>query len=48
MSRELISNSSDALEKLKYSKLSNQLQNDQNDIPFEVQIICNDITNTLT
>lgn len=46
--RELVSNSSDALEKLKYVQLNNQLPVTQNEIPLEIQISCNDITNTLT
>lgn len=45
--RELVSNSSDALEKLKYEQLSQQ-NIDSQSIPYEIQLTANDITNTLT
>ena len=44
----MISNASDALEKLKYAQLSSQPTENKTEIPFEIQINCNDITNTLT
>lgn len=44
--RELISNASDAIEKAKYVQLSgSNVSNEQ--IPFEIKISANDITNTL-
>lgn len=47
--RELISNSSDAIEKLKYIQLSsNAQQTDANQVPYEIQIVANDMNNTLT
>lgn len=48
--RELISNSSDALEKLKYAQVTGEIPvgSEQNQIPFEIQINANDINNTLT
>jgi hypothetical protein len=48
--RELISNASDAIEKLKYDQLTNQsgLSVKDQEVPFEIQINADDITNTLT
>lgn len=45
--RELVSNSSDAIEKLKYNMLSQPADAQQSDIPYEISISCNDLTNTL-
>ena len=45
--RELISNCSDALEKLKYKELSSN-EKVSADIPYEISLTANDITNTLT
>jgi TNF receptor-associated protein 1 len=45
--RELISNASDAIEKLKYLQLTNNTPVDEQ-IPFEIQIVANDMNNTLT
>ena len=42
----MISNASDSLEKIKYAQLTGE--STDNEIPFEIQISCNDITNTLT
>lgn len=44
--RELISNASDAIEKLKYAQLSDPSAQ-ASQIPFEIQITANDINNTL-
>jgi len=47
--RELISNSSDAIEKLKYAQLSQaQSAENLNQTIFEIKLDANDITNTLT
>ena len=47
--RELISNSSDAIEKLKYLQLSQaQSADNQNQIPFQIKLEANDMNNTLT
>lgn len=47
--RELVSNSSDALEKLKYAQLTSESTTASKDqLPFEIHITANDITNTLT
>ena len=47
--RELISNSSDAIEKLKYAQLSQaQSASDLNQTLFEIKLEANDINNTLT
>ena len=47
--RELISNSSDAIEKLKYAQLSQaQSADNLNQTLFEIKLEANDITNTLT
>ena len=45
--RELVSNCSDALEKLKYKELSSN-EKVSADIPYEISLTANDITNTLT
>lgn len=45
--RELISNASDAIEKLKYAQLTSN-QNIDSQIPYEIQINANDLNNTLT
>lgn len=45
--RELISNASDAIEKLKYAQLTSNVPADTQ-IPFEIQINANDLNNTLT
>lgn len=45
--RELISNASDAIEKLKYAQLTSNAA-DQSQIPYEIQINANDMNNTLT
>lgn len=45
--RELISNASDAIEKLKYAQLTSNQEVDSQ-IPFEIQISANDMNNTLT
>lgn len=52
--RELISNASDAIEKLKYIQLTSNISpstegdSNTNQIPFEIQLIANDMNNTLT
>lgn len=49
--RELISNSSDAIEKLKYVQLSEQKEQssaNKADLPYEIRINTNDLTNILT
>lgn len=48
--RELVSNSSDALEKLKYAQLTSPAESTaaKDQLPFEIHITANDITNTLT
>ena len=48
--RELISNSSDAIEKVKYAQLTGELAatKDAQVTPFEIQINANDMNNTLT
>lgn len=46
--RELISNASDAIEKLKYIQLTSNTAADTDQVPFEIQIAANDMNNTLT
>lgn len=46
--RELISNASDAIEKLKYIQLTSTASADASQIPFEIKIEANDMNNTLT
>jgi hypothetical protein len=45
--RELVSNSSDAIEKLKYTELSSGLHSAEN-IPYEIHITVDDVNKTLT
>ena len=45
--RELVSNSSDAIEKLKYTELSTGLHSAEN-IPYEIHITADDVNKTLT
>jgi 3-methyladenine DNA glycosylase AlkC len=49
--RELISNASDAIEKLKYAQLSSDQSAssaEANQVPYEIKIDANDLNNTLT
>lgn len=45
--RELISNASDAIEKLKYAELTSQDGQSAQSIPYEIRITANDMNNTL-
>ena len=48
--RELISNSSDAIEKLRYMQLNEQTDASSSNLdrPYEIRLIVDDISNTLT